>query len=153
MLEHLLNRPWYSADDFIGQRTDQTEPNWRPLVSVVVVTLTVYLKIAMVGRVNARWTTWKSGHPCPCQNCLQWLPVENDWKRIPAELSFVFPRRPNRTRDWTELNYTTLNWTGNYGGFLAGNYQSSARHCQINKWFSKIAFRAKRPKKCCYVWP
>ena len=24
---------------------------------------------ALVGRGNARWTTSKSGHPCPCQNC------------------------------------------------------------------------------------
>ena len=25
---------------------------------------------AVVGRGNAGWTTSKSGHPCPCQNCL-----------------------------------------------------------------------------------
>ena len=30
---------------------------------------------AMVGRGNAGWTTWKSGHPCPCQNCSQGPPA------------------------------------------------------------------------------
>ena len=27
---------------------------------------------ALVDRGNAAWTTSKSGHPCPCQNCSQW---------------------------------------------------------------------------------
>ena len=31
---------------------------------------------AMVGRRNAVWTTSKSGHSCPCQNCLQGPPAE-----------------------------------------------------------------------------
>ena len=30
---------------------------------------------AVVGRGNAGWT-WKSGHPCPCQNCSQGPPAE-----------------------------------------------------------------------------
>ena len=33
---------------------------------------------AMVGRGNAGWTASKSGHSCPCQNCLQWPPAEKD---------------------------------------------------------------------------
>ena len=31
--------------------------------------------IAVVGRRNARWTTSKSGHPCPCLNCPQGPPA------------------------------------------------------------------------------
>ena len=31
---------------------------------------------AVVGRENAGWTTLKSGHPCPCQNCSQGPPAE-----------------------------------------------------------------------------
>ena len=31
---------------------------------------------AVVGRGNAGWTTSKSGHCCPCQNCSQWPPAE-----------------------------------------------------------------------------
>ena len=48
---------------------------------------------SVVGRGNARWTTSKSGHPCPCLNCLLWPPAEktgNKWK----------------SRDWTEMNWT-----------------------------------------------
>ena len=30
----------------------------------------------MVGRGNAGWTTSKSGHPCPCQNCSHGPPAE-----------------------------------------------------------------------------
>ena len=30
----------------------------------------------VVGRENAGWTTSKSGHPCPCQNCSQGPPAE-----------------------------------------------------------------------------
>ena len=31
---------------------------------------------AVFGRGNAGWTTSKSGHCCPCQNCSQWPPAE-----------------------------------------------------------------------------
>ena len=31
---------------------------------------------AVVSRGNAEWTTSKSGHPCPCQNCSQRPPTE-----------------------------------------------------------------------------
>ena len=62
----------------------------------------------VVGRGNAGWTTSKSGQAFPCQNCLQLPPAEKKkkkWTRIFAELSRTSPRRPNRSRDWTELNY------------------------------------------------
>ena len=31
---------------------------------------------AMFSGGNAGWTTTKSSHPCPCQNCTQWPPAE-----------------------------------------------------------------------------
>ena len=47
---------------------------------------------AVVGRGNAEWTTPKSGHPCPCQNCSQGPPAEKKyWKRISAESSLLSP--------------------------------------------------------------
>ena len=36
-------------------------------------------------------------------------PCRKDWKRISAESSPMSPRRPNRSRDWTDLNWTTVN--------------------------------------------
>ena len=57
----------------------------------------------VVGRGNAGWTTSKSGHPCLCQNCSCKPSAEKDWKRISAELFHMSPRRPDRSRDWTEL--------------------------------------------------
>ena len=32
--------------------------------------------------------------------------LQRDWKRSSAELVLTSPRRPNRSRDWTELNWT-----------------------------------------------
>ena len=32
------------------------------------------------------------------------------WKRMSAELSFVSSWRPYRSKDWTELNWTTMFW-------------------------------------------
>ena len=60
---------------------------------------------AMVGRGNAGWTTWESGHFCPCQNCSQGPPYRKDWKRISAESPLMSPWRCKRSRDWkwTEL--------------------------------------------------
>ena len=64
-----------------------------------------WLRDAAVGRGNAGWTTSKSGHLCLCQNCSQGPPAEKDLKRICAETSLMSPRRPNQSRDWTELNW------------------------------------------------
>ena len=36
---------------------------------------------AVVGRGNARWTSSKSGHPCPCQNCSQGPPAKKTGRR------------------------------------------------------------------------
>ena len=57
---------------------------------------------AVVSRRNTGWTRSKSGHPFPCQNCLQGPPTKkkkNDWKGISAESSLISPRRHNRPRD------------------------------------------------------
>ena len=51
----------------------------------------------MVGRENPGWTTSKSGHPC--SELLTMASRRKDWKRIPADVSLMFPRRPNRSRD------------------------------------------------------
>ena len=46
---------------------------------------------AVVGRGNAGWTTSKSGHICPCQNCSHRASCRKDWKRIFAESSLMSP--------------------------------------------------------------
>ena len=57
----------------------------------------------VVSRGNAGWTASKSGHPCLCQNCSHGPPAENNWKRISAELTLMYPQWSNQSRDWTEL--------------------------------------------------
>ena len=57
---------------------------------------------AVVGRENAGWTTSKSEHICPGQNCSQGAPAEKkkkNWKNISAESALTSPRQPNRSRD------------------------------------------------------
>ena len=52
---------------------------------------------AVVGRGHARWTTSKSGHRCPCHNCTHGRSAEDLCWIVPH-----VPRRPNRSRDWTD---------------------------------------------------
>ena len=44
----------------------------------------------------------------PMQESLTVASCRKDWKRISTESSVMFTRRPNRSRDWTELNFC---WT------------------------------------------
>ena len=61
---------------------------------------------AMVGRGNAGWTTWESGHFCPCQNCSQWPPAEKTgWGSLLNHLSCP-PNDP--IGQGTELNWTLI---------------------------------------------
>ena len=46
---------------------------------------------------------------------------KKDWKRISAESSLVSPRRSNRPRDWTELNWTDETTTSGHKGELKRN--------------------------------
>ena len=57
---------------------------------------------AMVCRGNAGWTTSKSGHPSPSQNCPRWPPTEKDRKRNFAESPLMAPWWPNQSRNWIE---------------------------------------------------
>ena len=60
---------------------------------------------AVVGRENAGWTTSKSGHSCPCQNCSQGPPAEETGRgSLPNRPSC----RPNRSKDWPELKVRPL---------------------------------------------
>ena len=58
---------------------------------------------AVVGRRNVGWTTSKSGHPSPCQNCSQGPPAgkknKQTRKRISAESFLMYTRRRNLSRD------------------------------------------------------
>ena len=51
----------------------------------------------------------ESGQPCPCQNYSQGPPAEKTRKTISAESSVMSPRRTNRSRNWTELNWNCNN--------------------------------------------
>ena len=59
---------------------------------------------AVVGTGNVGWTTWKSGHPCPCQNCSQGPPAEKTGRRSCWIVSHVSPT----TQSIKELNWTEL---------------------------------------------
>ena len=54
--------------------------------------------------------------PCPCQNCSKGL-CRKDRKMISAESSLSSTRRPNRSRNWTELNRTETLWA-NHAHFI-----------------------------------
>ena len=56
----------------------------------------------VVGRGNAGWTTSKSGHPCHCQNCSQWPPVEKTGRGSVLNLPLCPPDDP--VGQGTELN-------------------------------------------------
>ena len=49
---------------------------------------------AVVGRGNAGWTTSKSGHICPCQNCSQGPPAEKTWRWSLLNRSSCSPHDP-----------------------------------------------------------
>ena len=99
---------------------------------------------AMVGRVNAGWTTSKSGHPCPCQNCLKSLPAEKVWRRSLLNRPSCPPPHPLRPTtqsvkemNWTELCQDTDKSTGycRWLSVLQGSKQS--QHC-VTDWNQKL---------------
>ena len=59
-------------------------------------------------RGNAGWTTSKSGHPCPCQNCSQGLLQE----RLEEDLCWIDPHVPHHPFDHLvcELNCILKFW-------------------------------------------
>ena len=59
---------------------------------------------ATVGRVNAGWTTSNSGHPCPCQNCLQGPPAEKTGRE--SLLNSLSCPSNDPTGQGTELNFS-----------------------------------------------
>ena len=58
----------------------------------------------VVGRGSAGWTTSKSEHPCPCQNCSQESPAEKTGRRS-------LLNRPSCRPDDPVGQETELNWT------------------------------------------
>ena len=60
---------------------------------------------AVVDRGTAGWTTSKNGNPCPWQNCSRPPVGKTERESLLNRLSCP-PQRPNRSRDWTELNWT-----------------------------------------------
>ena len=58
----------------------------------------------VVSRGNNRWTTSKSGHICPCQNCSERPPAEKTGRWYLLNRPSCPPGRPNRSRDWPGLN-------------------------------------------------
>ena len=82
---------------------------------------------AVVGRGNARWTTLKSGHICPCQNCSQRPPAEKT-----GRLSLL--NRPSCPPDDPIGQGTELNWPDYLVHtecvFLAELYLTHPWHCR-----------------------
>ena len=69
---------------------------------------------AVVGRGNAGWTTPKSGHPCPSQNCSQGLSAEMNGRGFLLNRpSCPPPTHSVKGLNWTELNCryeTSFKW-------------------------------------------
>ena len=72
---------------------------------------------------------WWWATPCWMDNITEWtsLPMPElptrascttDWKKISAESSLLFPRRPNRSRDGTELHSSNLFFFRQVHGFV-----------------------------------
>ena len=92
---------------------------------------------AVVGRGNAGWTTSKSGHPCPCKSCSQGPPAEKTGRGSLLNRPSRPPWRPNRSRDWPELNCIII-WSSH----LTERYIPSAEN-QIILQRSLGAFKIK----------
>ena len=90
-------------------------------------------------------TNWATSPPC-----------REDWKRIAAESSVIFPRRSNRTRDWTELNLTELTTdTETKNGEGGGEVQllpltTGVWHISSQTWISVI--NGSCLQFCCFRW-
>ena len=64
----------------------------------------------VVGRGNAGWTTWKSGHSCPCQSCVQWPSAAKTGRG--SLLNYLwYPPEPIPSRDRSELSVPTLRYS------------------------------------------
>ena len=50
-------------------------------LSKTILQSTVEVGDTVEGTGNARWTTSRNGHPCPCQKCSRWLPAEKTERR------------------------------------------------------------------------
>ena len=62
----------------------------------------------------------------PMQELLTRTSCKKDWKRISAESSLNSPRRPSRSRDWTEL--MVLDWGMGRG---KGRGNGEGRQCAM----------------------
>ena len=86
----------------------------------------------MVSRGNAGWTTPKSGHPCPCQNCCQGPPTEKAGRGSLRNR----PLCPPKTYWVKGLN--RLNWTEHvWGPLLWGQDTNASMWCDcLSRWLT-----------------
>ena len=105
---------------------------------------------------NAGWTTSRSGHPCPCHNCAQWPPTEKTGRGSLLNRRSWYPRRPNRSNDWTE----TFTWYLKFNSSLVlvaqkelcFNLSTGNQHWSVKTgalWRKK---RRRRRRKKCIWW-
>ena len=88
-------RTWISGNKMAALRTSKSGGQ-HPRASHWVSELVVW---AQRTRSVSRVYISQRGHFCPRASCRK-----ENWKRTSVESSLVSPRRPNRSRDWTELN-------------------------------------------------
>ena len=77
---------------------------------------------------------WKS---LPMLELLTMASCRKDWKKISVESSLMYPRRPSRSRDWTELNWTDI---------LVVNERTLSLFPRIRLQSTIFSF-------CCYAMP
>ena len=61
--------------------------------------------LTLTTRGNVGWTNIKEWTSLPMSELLTKVCCRKDWKRISTESSFMSPRPPNQSWDWSELNY------------------------------------------------
>ena len=95
-----LSRDWNSHGSGMSQTTTAS-PN--PSFKVPL-----RMGIAMVSRGSTGWATLKSGHPCPCQHCWQWLPAGKAGRG--SLLNHLLCPSNYAVGQRTELNWKLLYW-------------------------------------------
>ena len=76
--------------------------------------------------------------PGPRQNCSQWPPAVKTGRGSLLNSSFMAPRRPNRLRDWTELNWTDLHFATIWLSQVTGHEISKVSQSTSSWAFARV---------------
>ena len=107
--------------------------------------LRAILEGGVFGRENAGWTTSKSGHPCLCQNCSRWPPVEQTGRGSLPNHPACSPYNPIGQG-------TELNWTFSIVVLRAAACSVSCLECARVTWTASGCDFYQRHHICSNLW-